>query len=68
MKKIFIVLGVLLLLGAIGVFYKTSAIANNVPCEERQGCCSWHGGVCGCTPSGATRCCDGTTSPSCRCW
>ena len=22
--------------------------------EARQGCCSWHGGVCGC------RCCDGT--------
>lgn len=23
--------------------------------EARRGCCSWHGGVCGC------RCCDGTS-------
>ncbi|MDP2248012.1 MAG: hypothetical protein Q8J65_07750 [Nitrosomonadales bacterium] len=32
----------------------------------RRGCCSHHGGVCGC--GGATlRCCDGTNSPSCGC-
>jgi hypothetical protein len=36
--------------------------------EERQGCCSWHGGVCGCDElSGRLICCDGTLSPSCTC-
>lgn len=32
----------------------------------RGGCCSRHGGVCGC---GGTYllCCDGTLSPSCKC-
>ncbi len=34
---------------------------------ERSGCCSWHGGVCGCTSSGRAICCDGTLSPSCGC-
>lgn len=33
---------------------------------ERRGCCSWHGGVCGCE-SGRAKCCDGTLSPSCGC-
>lgn len=36
--------------------------------EERQGCCSWHGGVCGCDSlSGRVICCDGTLSPTCTC-
>lgn len=35
--------------------------------NERSGCCSWHGGVCGCDEtSGRQICCDGTLSPSCR--
>lgn len=33
---------------------------------ERSGCCSWHGGVCGCD-SGRAVCCDGMLSPSCGC-
>lgn len=42
-----------------------------LPCSrpdapEQQGCCSYHGGVCGCF-GGSTQCCDGTQSPSCRC-
>jgi hypothetical protein len=32
-----------------------------------QGCCSSHGGECGCTITGAVQCCDGRTSPSCGC-
>ena len=32
----------------------------------QQGCCSWHGGVCGCN-NGRKVCCDGTYSPSCTC-
>lgn len=33
---------------------------------EKRGCCSWHGGVCGCA-EGRAKCCDGTLSPSCGC-
>ena len=33
---------------------------------QGRGCCSWHGGVCGCSGRRAT-CCDGTVSPSCGC-
>ena len=33
----------------------------------RSGCCSWHGGVCGCSSSGRAACCDGSLSPSCGC-
>lgn len=36
--------------------------------EERRGCCSWHGGVCGCDETtGRVICCDGTLSPTCTC-
>lgn len=33
---------------------------------NRRGCCSSHGGVCGCAGSRA-QCCDGTLSPTCGC-
>lgn len=33
---------------------------------EGRGCCSWHGGQCGCT-GGRIVCCDGSYSPSCGC-
>ena len=32
-----------------------------------RGCCSQHGGVCGCTKYGKQLCCDNTPSPSCTC-
>jgi hypothetical protein len=32
-----------------------------------SGCCSWHGGVDTCDPSGRYACNDGTLSPSCGC-
>lgn len=36
--------------------------------QENQGCCSHHGGVCGCSGDGIrAMCCDGATSPSCGC-
>lgn len=35
--------------------------------DARRGCCSWHGGVCGCGSNGRTICCDGTYSPTCTC-
>jgi hypothetical protein len=36
------------------------------PSVERRGCCSHHGGVCGCE-KGRALCCDGRLSPSCGC-
>ncbi len=33
----------------------------------RRGCCSHHGGVCGCY-GGRQQCCDGTLSPTCTCY
>lgn len=33
---------------------------------NRRGCCSHHGGVCGCE-NGRAKCCDGTLSPTCGC-
>jgi hypothetical protein len=32
----------------------------------QSGCCSHHGGVCGCS-GGRKTCCDGAVSPTCRC-
>lgn len=32
----------------------------------QRGCCSWHGGVCGCS-GGSVVCCDNTYSPTCSC-
>lgn len=36
--------------------------------EAQRGCCSWHGGVYGCSKSGRTVCNDGTLSPTCTCY
>lgn len=53
------------------------AAVSALPCEviaasapdgiaQRRGCCSWHGGVCGCS-GWRVVCCDGRLSPSCLC-
>lgn len=34
--------------------------------DARSGCCSHHGGACGCSGKSVT-CCDGSTSPTCTC-
>lgn len=41
---------------------------SNLSNEElaQRGCCSHHGGVCGCS-GGQDVCCDGDKSPSCGC-
>lgn len=39
---------------------------STVRTDERRGCCSHHGGVCGCS-DGRAMCCDGTLSPTCGC-
>jgi hypothetical protein len=55
------------LFGAVSfVLLPTSSAAPATSEEPQQGCCSSHGGVCGCM-GGRTQCCDGTQSPSCRC-
>jgi hypothetical protein len=55
-----------------------SLSAEEIKCEQsiflndksqefvQRGCCSHHGGVCGCS-GGRQACCDGTLSPSCLC-
>jgi len=48
-----------------------NTVCNSIPIinvVERRGCCSHHGGVCGCDESvDKIKCCDGTLSPSCTC-
>ena len=64
---------------AVLMMFSFSAFAEEVTCQPPQsdtsitseriaqrGCCSWHGGVCGCS-AGVVQCCDGSGSPSCRC-
>jgi len=41
-------------------------VAAQDPIELKRGCCSWHGGVCGCKNDRAV-CCDGQFSPTCGC-
>jgi Spy/CpxP family protein refolding chaperone len=48
------------------VMMPTSSAAPWPDADEQRGCCSRHGGVCGCS-SHHTTCCDGSTSPSCHC-
>lgn len=43
----------------------TTAFSDSTTVEKR-GCCSWHGGVRGCS-GGTVVCNDGTYSPSCTC-
>ena len=56
-KRVSILLSVILFL-----LLSISVIAD----EQRRGCCSHHGGVCGCE-NGRAVCCDGSYSPSCGC-
>ena len=64
MKKMYIVIFSLLL-----SIFTITAFAEQAKCDlkiARSGCCSWHGGVCGCS-GGRQICCDGVPSPSCTC-
>jgi hypothetical protein len=67
------------LIFAILIMLTFSAFAEEASCKQLQsnsnitseqlaqrGCCSWHDGVCGCS-GGVVQCCDGSSSPSCRC-
>jgi hypothetical protein len=45
---------------------KQSEFNSNSKDMAQSGCCSYHGGVCGCS-GGRAVCCDGAFSPSCGC-
>lgn len=46
----------------------TSCTSAPIVKESKSGCCSHHGGVCGCdSNTGHQLCCDGADSPSCGC-
>jgi len=68
MKGLFVVASVVILLGTAGFFTRPerTTMPSSTSIVERRGCCSWHGGVCGCS-LGRVSCCDGTLSPSCTC-
>lgn len=59
---VFLIVGVAL----ISIIAINKAYSSNHNNEDKRGCCSNHGGVCGCK-NGRQICCDGTTSPSCTC-
>ena len=72
---LFILLSVLILFAGNDIEIKPAnsltekqQISKDTKLEEFQqsGCCSWHGGVSGCS-NGQIVCNDGTYSPSCTC-
>lgn len=67
MKEKIVVVIVSLLLSACTTFNPISKSVTQKGFLTSRGCCSWHGGVAGCS-GGRVICRDGTTSPSCRCF
>lgn len=71
MKKFLVIALLILGLGVVAfVATKSNQALGRCTTEQSQkaGCCSHHGGVCGCNQSAhRLKCCDGTTSPSCGC-
>jgi len=73
MKKIISTISLAVLISMGGAILVQSQSHASVSKSEpdnylaKSGCCSWHGGVCGCNSWGEVVCCDGTTSPSCTC-
>ena len=66
MKRIlFCLIGLFAITGCIFAYNSFSNDAGQ--CIVKRGCCSSHGGVCGCQ-NGRSKCCDGTLSPSCQCF
>jgi hypothetical protein len=51
-------------LAIISLFYFSRN--NSESTVAGRGCCSYHGGQCGCR-GGSVVCCDGSFSPSCEC-
>lgn len=66
MKKfLFCLIGVAIVGGSIWAYNVYNHSTDQ--CLAGRGCCSSHGGVCGCQ-NGRSKCCDGTLSPSCHCF
>ncbi len=61
MRRLFYFSALFLVLAILGLTFLT-----NIDILNRRGCCSSHGGVCGCS-GGSAQCCDGTLSPTCGC-
>jgi len=51
---------------SFGALLSNGVSAGSYEPLEKRGCCSHHGGVCGCE-SDRAKCCDGQLSPSCGC-
>lgn len=62
MKKILVILSLTAFVVFLGYTYASAKCL-----IAGRGCCSSHGGVCGCA-GGRSKCCDGTLSPSCQCF
>jgi hypothetical protein len=72
MKKILVCLSVLLFFPAYIAMSDLPTPSASCPTPitidaDARGCCSYHGGVCGCSATGRAICCDGQLSPSCGC-
>ena len=69
MRKVVVLVSLLILMivpAFIGLSYTYDHQVNSYDTLQKRGCCSSHGGVCGCDrKSGKLRCCDGTLSPTC---
>jgi hypothetical protein len=58
---------VMLLIGCLAIGFSVGAYSKPRPSRvEHRGCCSHHGGECGCK-EGHDLCCDGSLSPTCGC-
>ena len=69
MKNIFIIIFMLASSLSMAEEYDCKNPQINSLTQEQiaeRGCCSHHGGVCGCS-GGTDICCDGAASPSCGC-
>ena len=71
MKKLIYKFAILIIITVITVtlFLNVSVYSKCTPFQfQKAGCCSKHGGVCGCNKQvHRLKCCDGATSPSCTC-
>ena len=67
MKKLLMTLSLAIIISAFGYCLYDVQASPNCNILNRQGCCSHHSGVCGCS-NGRAMCCDGTLSPSCSCY
>ena len=63
MKKVLFLVSLMILAGGLFVYFNSQ----NASDIAGRGCCSSHSGVCGCQ-NGRSKCCDGTLSPTCRCF